>query len=99
VWCNEAPAFEIIPPSRWKRTILLKRALVRGKMALNKSRSKPLSVIKSMAAVAVYTAGLPLGFLMGHHIFMRYLIKNCDHLGKVLAFFGIDWVKEKYVGV
>jgi glycosyltransferase involved in cell wall biosynthesis len=99
VWCNEAPAFEIIPPSRWKRTILLKRALVRGKMALNKSRSKPMSVITSMAAVVVYTAGLPLGFLMGHHIFMRYLIKNCDHLGKVLAFFGIDWVKEKYVGV
>lgn len=99
VWCNEAPAFEIIPPARWKRTTLLKRALVRGKMALNKSSSRSLSVFKSMIAVVVYTACLPFALFMGHHRFMRYLIKNCDHLGKVLAFCGIDWVKEKYVGV
>jgi glycosyltransferase involved in cell wall biosynthesis len=98
VWCNEAPAFEVIPSSRWKRTVLLKRALVRGKMALNKSRSRTLSVLKSTAAVLVYTAWLPFAFFMGHHRFMRYLIRTCDHLGKVLAFWGIDWVKEKYVG-
>jgi len=97
VWCNEAPAFEIIPPSRWKRTVLIKRALVRGKMALNNTRSQSVSVFKSIIAVVLYTAWLPLVFFMGHHIFMRYLIKDCDHLGKVLAFWGIDWVKEKYV--
>lgn len=96
-WCNNAPVFETIPPSRWKRTVLLKRALVRGKMALNNTRSQPVSVLKSMVAVVVYTACLPLFFLMGHHIFMRFLIKNCDHLGKLLAFLGVDWVKEKYV--
>jgi hypothetical protein len=50
-----------------------------------------------MVAVVVYTACLPLFFLMGHHIFMRFLIKNCDHLGKLLALLGVDWVKEKYV--
>lgn len=35
VWCNEAPVFETVPSIRWKRTVLLKRALLRGKMALN----------------------------------------------------------------
>jgi hypothetical protein len=29
---------------------------------------------------------------------MKYLIKECDHLGKVFAFLGIDLLKEKYVG-
>lgn len=98
VWCNEAVVFETVPQKRWKRTILLKRALLRGKMALNAAESKSLSVAKSMIAAAIYTAGLPLFFVLGHHIFMKYLIKDCDHLGKVLAFFGIDLVREKYVG-
>lgn len=97
VWCNEAPVFETVPPNRWKRTVLLKRALLRGKMALNATRSKPMSVFYSLAAVAIYTFCLPLFFVLGHHVFMKYLIKDCDHVGKVLAFFGIDWVKEKYL--
>jgi glycosyltransferase involved in cell wall biosynthesis len=98
VWCNEAAVFEKVPPKRWKRTILMKRALLRGEMALNNAGSKPLSILKSVVAVAIYTTFLPLFFILGHHIFMKYLIKNCDHLGKLLALFGIDLVGEKYVG-
>ncbi len=97
VWCNEAKVFETVPSNRWKRTVLLKRALLRGKMALNSTDSKPVSVIKSVVAIAIYTACLPLFFILGHHVFMKYLIKDCDHLGKVLAFLGIDWIREKYV--
>lgn len=99
VWCNEAAVFETIPPKRWKRSILLKRALLRGQMALLDPGSKqPVSIIKSAAAVAIYTVGLPLFLVMGQHIFMKYLIKDCDHVGKVLAFFGFDLVRDKYVG-
>jgi succinoglycan biosynthesis protein ExoM len=98
VWCQEAFVFETVAPTRWKRTTLLKRALLRGKVALNGARSKPASVIKSVVAVTIYTVGLPLFLLLGHHIFMKYLIKDCDHLGKIFAFVGIDLVKEKYVG-
>jgi glycosyltransferase involved in cell wall biosynthesis len=98
VWCNEAPVYETVPPRRWKRTVLLKRALLRGKMALNATGSRPASILKSAVAIVFYTVNLPLFIIMGHHIFMKYLIKNFDHLGKVLAFLGIDLVKEKYVG-
>jgi glycosyltransferase involved in cell wall biosynthesis len=98
VWCNEAPVFETIPPARWKRTVLLKRAMIRGKMALNATRSRASSVLKSMVAVVLYTGCLPFVCVLGHHVFMKCLIKDCDHLGKVCAFFGIDWLKEKYVG-
>lgn len=97
VWCNEAPVFETIPPSRWERKVLMKRALLRGKMALNNTESGPMSVLKSVAACAIYTGCTPLFLILGHHFFMKYLIKNCDHLGKILARFDIDWVKEKYV--
>jgi len=97
VWCNESPVFETVSPDRWKRAVLLKRALLRGKMALNTTRSKPVSVLNSAVAIAVYTGCLPLFFFVGHHVFMKYLIKNFDHLGKVFGFLGIDWVEEKYV--
>ena len=96
-WSNEAPVFETVPQSRWKRTVLLRRALLRGKMALNATSSRSTSILSSMLAVAIYTCCLPLFFILGHHIFMKYLIKDCDHLGKVLAFLGIDLVREKYV--
>ena len=98
VWCNEASVFETVPEKRWKRAVLLKRALLRGEMALNVTRSKPMSIFYSAAAIAIYTVCLPLFFVLGQHVFMKYLIKIFDHLGKVLAFLGINLVKEKYVG-
>jgi succinoglycan biosynthesis protein ExoM len=96
-WCNEAHVFEAVPPERWDKTILMKRALIRGKMALNATKAKTISVLYSLCAVAVYTCCMPLFFVMGYHVFIKYLIKNCDHLGKILAFLGIDCVKEKYL--
>ena len=97
IWCNEAAVYETVPPNRWKITVLLKRALLRGKMALNTTGAGPLSILKSVIAIMAYTICLPVFAIIGHHIFMKYLIKTCDHLGKVLAYFGIDLVKEKYV--
>jgi succinoglycan biosynthesis protein ExoM len=97
MWCNEAPVFETVPPSRWTRSVLLKRALLRGKMALNSAKSKHMSVLYSGAAIVIYLCCLPFFFISGQHIFMKYLIKTCDHLGKLFAFLGINLVKEKYV--
>jgi glycosyltransferase involved in cell wall biosynthesis len=99
IWSNDAPVFEIIPPQRWDKKILIKRALLRGKMALNAAKSKPLSVSYSLVAVILYTCFLPISFLLGHHVFMKYLIKTCDHIGKVTAFLGFNLVNEKYIGV
>ena len=98
VWCDEAVVFETVSPKRWQRTVLLKRALLRGEMAFNGTARRPVSLIKSGVAIAIYTACLPLFLMLGQHVFMKYLIKDCDHLGKVLAFLGIDWVGEKYLG-
>lgn len=98
VWSNEARVFETVPPIRWKREVLTKRALLRGKMSLASKDSGITGVVKSACAVVAYTICLPLFYVAGQHLFMKYLIKDCDHLGKILAFFGIDLVKEKYLG-
>ncbi len=96
VWRNEAKAYERVPALRWKRSFMIRRALLRGKMALNHQRSLG-DVSKSFLAMAGYSVALPILFLLGHHLFMKYLIKTCDHAGKLLAFAGLDPVREKYV--
>ena len=97
VWCREAGVFEIVPPERWRTAVLVKRALLRGRMALRNSSPKARNVLMSLVAIPIYTACLPLLYILGHHLFMQYLIRDCDHLGKVLTLLGINLVKEKYV--
>ncbi|MFO1313551.1 MAG: glycosyltransferase [Burkholderiales bacterium] len=98
VWCNEAAVHEIVLPHRWKRSVLLKRALLRGKMALNTPDGHGLGIAKSIIAVPAYALALPFLLFAGQRYFMADLIKLCDHLGKLLACCGIDPVREKYVG-
>ena len=97
IWCDEAVAYEIVPPTRWKRTIMLKRALLRGAMARLQPSFGVLDTAKSGIAVVVYIMALPFAALMGQHKFMDLLIRLFDHLGKLLALVGIHPVKEPYV--
>jgi glycosyltransferase involved in cell wall biosynthesis len=98
VWCNEAVAYEIVPPIRWDRRFMLRRALLRGKTSLLHPTSRTVEVMKSAVAVPAYAVALPfLLALGGQHQFMKYLVKAFDHAGRLLAFVGIDPVKEKYV--
>jgi glycosyltransferase involved in cell wall biosynthesis len=101
VWCNEASVFEAVAPERWKNKVLIKRALLRGKMASYPSESRLKNILLSVAAIMIYTVSLPLLFILspiiGYDVFMKYLIKNCDHLGKILALLKINVVRDKYV--
>jgi succinoglycan biosynthesis protein ExoM len=97
IWCDEAVAYEIVPPTRWKRTIMLRRALLRGAMARLQPTFGVFDGTKSVIAVMVYAVALPFVALMGQHRLMDLLIRLCDHLGKLLAFVGIHPVKEPYV--
>jgi glycosyltransferase involved in cell wall biosynthesis len=96
VWCDQAVAYEWVPPVRMKRRFMLRRALLRGKMSLGRSRNA-LEVGKSLCALAAYSLVLPLFLVTRHHLFMKYLIKSCDHAGKLLALAGINPVRENYI--
>jgi succinoglycan biosynthesis protein ExoM len=95
VWCNEAVAFETVPPSRWTRGYMLKRALLRGRNSLKLSHGRVVLVLKSILAVPLYSVILPIMLLFGQHRFMTYCIKLCDHVGRLLALVRLNPVNER----
>lgn len=97
IWCHEATAYEWVPPIRWKRSFLLRRALLRGTIAALRSNVGVRDVMKSVLAVIAYSVLLPLALLRNHGQFMRYLVSLVDHLGKLLALVGITPITEQYV--
>ena len=94
-WCNEAVVYEIVSPNRWKRAFMIKRALLRGRLSLLHSEGRWIGIFKSLVAVPLYGFSLPFLQVFGHHFFMKYLIKLCDHLGKMLALVKLNPVRER----
>lgn len=95
IWCNEAVAYEFVPPQRWKRRVLIQRALLRGHICSKRPEGRWLNLAKSMVAVPLYGLALPFFLVAGHHLFMKYLVKFCDHAGRLLASLGINPVRER----
>jgi len=95
VWCNEAVAYETVPPNRWKRSILLKRALQRGANSSRQPRNRAKNLVKAFVAAPLYACALPFLQLAGHHLFMRYLVKLCDHSGRLLGWAGLYRPSER----
>jgi len=101
VWCNEAPVYEAIHSERWNKWNLLKRALLRGKMTYFSRKTNLKDILRSCFAIIFYSMGLPLLLLLspaiGFDIFMKYLISDFDHIGKINALFNINLLKTRYV--
>jgi succinoglycan biosynthesis protein ExoM len=97
IWCAEAVAFEVVPPARWKRKYLLRKALLRGATAALQPNCGVASVAKSFLAVLAYVVALPFALLFGQHHFMTLLVKLCDHSGKLLIVMGINPIRGEYV--
>jgi succinoglycan biosynthesis protein ExoM len=97
VWCAEAAVMDVIPPARWRRSYLIRRALLSGGLEPKMADFGPRSFLKSAVAVPLYAVLLPFALLLGQHRFMDLLVRFCDHLGKVLATLGIHLIREAYV--
>ena len=97
VWCNEAPVFETVPKERWSKHYHLKRALLRGSVSFSQAigRQKFITVSRSLLAIVIYTAALPLCRIHGEHTYMKYLIKLCDHIGILTAACGFKIINER----
>jgi len=63
---------------------LLKRALLRGRAPYNQG----WPILVSLVAIPIYALALFVLLVFGQAVFMRYLIKECDHLGRILALLG-----------
>ena len=95
IWCNEAIVYEVVPPERWKRSYMFRRALLRGQN--ERLFLTPGSIGKSVLAVFVYAVILPFTLLLPHHIPMNYAVRFLDHFGKLLAAIGLRPLGEKYL--
>jgi succinoglycan biosynthesis protein ExoM len=97
VWSSEAICYEPVPPERARVVYQLRRALLRGRMAVHGSAGTWRGILKSVFAVLVYAIAVPFCLILGSHVFVTYLVRLFDHLGKLLAACGLDLVGDKYI--
>jgi succinoglycan biosynthesis protein ExoM len=97
VWCNEAVVYEIVPPARWKRRFLIKRALLRGGFSLRNHGFPPMRILQSVVAAPSYAAALPLALVLGQAKFMKCMFQFSFHLGRLLALVGVNPIRQPYI--
>jgi len=95
LWCNEAVVHEVVPPERCTRMYLLRKALLRGSNFIKHPTDRAMNLFKSFVAVPIYGLALPVLLLAGQHHFMKYLIKFCDHAGRIMTLLRINPVSER----
>jgi hypothetical protein len=95
VWCDEAIAYETVPPSRCNRSYLLRRALLRGSNFPKHPADRLKNAAKSLIAVPCYTVALPVLALFGEHVLLKYLIKLFDHTSRLLAYLGLRLADQR----
>jgi glycosyltransferase involved in cell wall biosynthesis len=94
-WCDEACVYESVPPERQTRAYYIRRACTRGMTEAWETPFLSRSNARSAIAVILYTCSLPVLLVAGQHLFMKYLVKNCDHLAKLLTYLRIRPVAER----
>lgn len=97
IWCDEAMAYEAVPPSRWQLGFLLRRALLRGKVSLQHPTSRSKALFTSFVAVPAYWLALPFLIPFGQHVYKSYLVRSFDHLGRIMGFFKVGKLPQSYV--
>jgi succinoglycan biosynthesis protein ExoM len=97
LWSADAVCYERVVPERTRLAFQLRRALLRGKIASRGPGAGWRGILKSAIALPLYALASPVCLLIGSHVFITYLIRSFDHLGKLLASCGIDLVGDKYI--
>lgn len=95
VWCEEAVVFETVPRQRQTLRYFVRRAVLLGATAATREKRLGLSTIKSIIATFFYSLSLPVLLMLGFHIFARVLVKDCHHVGKLLAHLGAKIVRDR----
>jgi succinoglycan biosynthesis protein ExoM len=101
VWCEEAPAYELVPPERCRKSYFLKRGMLQGRISLKYAVDKLTPAarlrigLQSMAALLLYALIIPAMAMGGFHRVMKYLIKGSHHLGRGCAVLGIDLIRQR----
>jgi glycosyltransferase involved in cell wall biosynthesis len=96
-WCSEAPVYEIVPATRWRRSFLARRALFRGIFAQRNHGLQPLRVMQAVISIPLYVLALPVALIFGQASCMNCVFKLSYHLGRLFALFGFNPIRQPYV--
>ena len=93
IWCNEAKAYETIPPERWRKSFILNKYLriggLTGEKVRKGYRNRFLFLLHSFAGLFVYSLFLPVSIPFGFHLLFKSFVKIVYYTGCVLGFVGI----------
>jgi len=101
VWCNEAPAYETVPPERWDKSFYNQKSLRIGtligeKIRLKSSRAQGFySLFKSSAWITVMSLSIPFTRLYGMHLYMRALSKIMYNFGLITGYMGHSIIRDR----
>ena len=101
VWCNEAPAYETVPPDRWDKKFYTQKSLRIGTLVGEKIRlrstksASAYALIKSAAWIAAMSLSIPFARLCQTHLYVKALSKIMYNYGLITGFLGRSIIRER----
>jgi glycosyltransferase involved in cell wall biosynthesis len=99
LWCDEAVAFETVPPERWTASFHIKRLLRAGTLDGEWMRERRAStrglLARNMMILCACAALTPPSLLLPKHVRMRVFQKAAYCGGIVTAYFGLSLLRYR----
>ena len=99
IWCDEAVAYETIPPERWKSSFYIKRyfrgGVVNGEIHRKKLNLVIFNLLKSLIAIFIWPILLICSLPLGKHVWFRPLLKLSYFSGYISAICGFSFLRNR----
>jgi glycosyltransferase involved in cell wall biosynthesis len=99
VWCDDAPVYEHIGPSRCRKQYYIERALriggLVGKMLRESRPGRWPATLKSLCAMSILVPLAIIGLCYGDHLYARYAAKAAYHIGLICGSLGFVPIRYK----
>jgi len=99
VWCDEAIAYETVPPDRWQTSFHLKKffriGTINGERLRKSGFSGLLGFAKSIIALPVWVFMLPILFPFGKHVWIRPVLKLAYFSSCISAYCGFSLMRYR----
>jgi glycosyltransferase involved in cell wall biosynthesis len=98
VWCDEAVAYETVPPERWTAAFHIKRLWRSGTISGERMRDGRLPstlVARNLVGLGACAIAMPVSFVLPKHIWMRVAQKFAYCAGVVTAYLGLSMFRHR----